>query len=164
MSKPNFIDNYLTFRNNGGVTCEFFFKFPDDISIKRETWMDVIESSSNETKEFQVCKNNLFDIYPRKSKLEPGEVCNIRFRYDIKMFGDHRLRVIFQIVNGKPLIFELCAETHSEKKGILEIKNPTLDFLNVPMGYVIYFFILIYFFFLDDAYCLSIRNQKCRRN
>ena len=68
------------------------------------------------------------------------------------------------IVNGKPLIFELCAETHSEKKGILEIKNPTLDFLNVPMGYVIYFFILIYFFFLDDAYCLSIRNQKCRGN
>lgn len=120
----------------GGVLSEFYFKFPDDISIKRETWMDVVEASSNETKEYQVLKNNIFDIYPRKNRLEPNELCNIRFRYDIKQLGEHRLRVIFQIVNGKPLVFELYAETHSEKKGILEIRNPVLDFLYVPMGYV----------------------------
>jgi len=136
LNKANYVDIYLTFKNVGGVTSEFFFKFPDDISIKRETWMDVVEASSNETKEYQVLKNNIFDIYPRKFKLEPNELCNIRFRYDVKQTGDHRLRVIFQIVNGKPLIFELYGESHSEKKGILEIRNPTLDFLYVPMGYV----------------------------
>ena len=103
LNKPNYVDIYLTLKNVGGVPSEFYFKFPDDISIKRETWMDVVEASSNETKEYQVLKNNLFDIYPRKNKLEPNEFCNIRFRYDIKQIGEHRLRVIFQIVNGKAL-------------------------------------------------------------
>lgn len=131
-----YTDIYLTLQNVGGVTSEFFFKFPDDISIKREIWMDPVEPTSNETLEYQVLKEKLFEIQPRKNKLEPGESCNIRFRYHIKQKGDHRLRVIFQIVNGKPLVFELYSETHSEKKGILEIRNPLLDFYMVPMGYV----------------------------
>ena len=50
--------------------------------------MDVVEASSNETKEYQVLKNNIFDIYPRKNRLEPNELCNIRFRYDIKQIGE----------------------------------------------------------------------------
>lgn len=133
---PHYVDIYLTLKNVGGVTSEFFFKFPHDISIKRETWMDEIETSSNETKEYQILKNNLFDIYPRQNKLQPNEYCNIRLRYDVKQLGEHRLRVIFQIINGKPLVFELYAETHTEKKGILEIRDRVLDFSHAPMGSV----------------------------
>ena len=135
-SKNNFVDIFLTLKNVGGVTSEFYFKFPDDISIKREIWMDPVEPSSNEVQEYHVLKEKLFEVTPRKSKLEPGKCCNIRFRFNIKDKGEHKLRVIFQIVNGKPLIFELYAETHSEKNGILEIKNSILDFHSVPMGYV----------------------------
>ena len=145
-----FMDIYITLRNVGGVTSEFFFRFPHDISIKREPWMDEQQTSNNETREYQILKHNLFDIYPRTCKLEPGEFCNIRMRYDVKQIGEHRLRVIFQIVNGKPIIFELYGETHLEKKGILEIRNRNLDFSNAPMGYVnIKFF---YFIFSNPFY------------
>lgn len=98
--------------------------------------MDPVEPTSHETLEYHVLKEKLFEIDPRKNKLEPNECCNIRFRYHVKEKGDHRLRVIFQIVNGKPMIFELYAETHSDKKGLLEIRNPHLDFHYVPMGHV----------------------------
>jgi hypothetical protein len=98
--------------------------------------MEEVQTTSNETKEYLILKNNLFDIHPRQGKLEPDEYCNIRLRYDVKQIGDHRLRVIFQIINGKPLVFELYAETHNERKGILEIRNRNLDFLYAPMGYV----------------------------
>ncbi len=136
-SKINsYIDIYITLQNVGGVTSEFFFKLPDDIAIKREIWMDPVEPTSHETKEYLVLKEKIFEIEPRKSKLEPNEYCNIRFRYHLKERDEHQLRVIFQIVNGKPLIFELNAQTHSEKKGLLEIVNPHLDFHYVPMGYV----------------------------
>jgi hypothetical protein len=136
-SRNNFVDIFITLKNIGGVASEFYFKFPDDISIKREIWMDPVEPSSNEQQEYHVLKEKLFEVSPRKSKLEPGKCCNIRFRFNIKDKGEkHKLRVIFQIVNGKPLIFELCAETNSEKNGILEIKNSVLDFHSVPMGYV----------------------------
>ncbi len=136
IKNQNIVDIFLTLKNVGGVISEFFFKFPDDITIKREIWMDPVEPTSHETLEYHVLKEKLFEIEPRKNKLEPDECCNIRLRYHIKEIGDHRLRVIFQIVNGKPLVFELYSETHSEKKGILEIRNPILDFHYVPMGYM----------------------------
>jgi len=131
-----FIDIFLTMKNVGGVTNEFFFRFPHDISIKREPWMEEQQTTNNETREYQILKQNLFDIYPRHCKLEPGEFVNIRMRYDVKQIGEHKLRVIFQIVNGKPIVFELYGETHHEKKGILEIRNKNLDFSYAPMGYV----------------------------
>lgn len=106
--------------------------------------MDPVEPTSHETLEYHVLKEKLFEIDPRKNKLEPNECCNIRFRYHVKEKGDHRLRVIFQIVNGKPMIFELYAETHSDKKGLLEIRNPHLDFHYVPMGHVRKIYIYIY--------------------
>lgn len=134
----NYVDVFLTLKNEGGVTSEFYFKFPDDIAIKREIWMDPIEPSSNDKVEYHVLKEKIFEVEPRKNKLEPNECCNIRLRYNIKEKGEHRLRVIFQIVNGKPLIFELCAESISEKIGVLEIPNKVLDFSYIPIGYMNY--------------------------
>ena len=131
-------DVFLTLRNEGGVPCEFFFKFSDDIAIKREIWMDPVEPTSNDKLEYHVLKEKIFQIEPRKNKLEPNECCNIRLRYNRKETGEHRLRVIFQIVNGKPLICELVGQCYTDKQGILEIKRPTLDFSYVPIGYMDY--------------------------
>jgi hypothetical protein len=125
---------YLTFKNEGGVDSEFFFKFPDDINIKREIWMDPDEPTSEGTKEYHVLKYKIFDIEPRKFKLKKNECCNIKFTYNIQEKADHSLRVIFQIVNGKPLIFELFGETHYEKEGILAINNTEVNFYTVPIG------------------------------
>ena len=128
-------DIFLTLKNEGGVLSEFYFKFPDDVNIKREIWMDPVEPTSNDKVEYHVLKEQIFTIEPRKSKLEPGETCNIRIRYNIKERGQHRLRVIFQVVNGKPLIFELFSETLMDKLGILIIPKKIINFGKVPIGY-----------------------------
>ena len=127
-------DIYLTLKNEGGVLSEFYFKFPDDVNIKREIWMDPVEPTSNDKVEYHVLKEQIFTIEPRKSKLEPGETCNIRIRYNIKERGQHRLRVIFQVVNGKPLIFELFGETLTDKLGILSVPKKIINFEHVPIG------------------------------
>jgi hypothetical protein len=134
VKKQQKFEVYLTLKNEGGVDSEFFFKFPDDISIKREIWMDPDEPTSEGTREYHVLKHKIFEIEPRKFKLKKNECCNIKFTYNIQEKNDHSLRVIFQIVNGKPLVFELYAETHYEKEGILTIKNPELNFSSIPMG------------------------------
>jgi hypothetical protein len=127
---------FLTLQNVGGVTSEFFFKFPEDINVKREIWMEPIDTDSRHPDEFKVLKDKIFEIDPRKNKLNPGECCNIRFRYNIKEIGEHNLKIMFQIVNGKPIVFNLYGESHNEKNLILEIPNPVVDFHYVPMGYV----------------------------
>ena len=128
-------DIYLTLKNEGGVPTEFYFKFPDDVNIKREIWMDPVEPTSNDKVEYHVLKEKIFTLEPRKSKLNPGETTNIRLRYNIKEKGQHRLRVIFQVVNGKPLIFELYGETLAEKFGILVLPKKIINFGKVPIGY-----------------------------
>jgi len=128
-------DIFLTLKNEGGVPTEFYFKFPDDVNIKREIWMDPVEPTSNDKVEYHVLKEHIFTLEPKRSKLDPGETTNIRLRYNIKEKGQHRLRVIFQVVNGKPLIFELIGETLGEKYGILSIPKNIIDFGNVPIGY-----------------------------
>ena len=128
------LDVFLTLKNEGGVLSEFFFKFPDDINIKREIWMDPVEPSSNDKIEYHVLKEQIFTIEPKKSKLAPGECCNIRLRYSIKEKGKHRLRVLFQVVNGKPLIFELLGETINDKSGTLILPKEELNFGEMPIG------------------------------
>ena len=128
-------DIYLTLKNEGGVPTEFYFKFPDDVNIKREIWMDPVEPTSNDKIEYHVLKEQIFTLEPRRSKLDPGETTNIRLRYNIKEKGQHRLRVIFQVVNGKPLIFEFFGETLAEKFGILVLPKKVIDFGKVPIGY-----------------------------
>jgi len=133
-----YMDVFLTLKNEGGVLSEFSFKFPDDAAIKREIWMDPVEPTSNDKIEYHVMKERIFSIEPRKSKLEPNETCNIKLRYNIKEKGQHKLRIIFQIINGKPIIFELFAETLSDKVGILNIPKDVLDFKYIPIGYMNY--------------------------
>ena len=140
------MDVFLTFQNVGGVTSEFYFKFQDDINIKREIWMDHDETQTGD--DYRISKEKIFEIEPRKNKLKPGECCNIRFRYNIKEAGEHRLKIMFQIVNGKPIIFELFGESLNEKNALMDIPNPFIDFHFIPMGYVISFN-------LDYSYCLS---------
>ena len=125
---------FLTLKNEGGVLSEFYFNFPDDINIKREIWMDPVEPTSNDKVEYHVLKEHIFTIEPRKSKLAPGESCNIKIRYAIKEKGIHRLRVLFQVVNGKPLIFELYGETLNIKNGILTLPKDVLNFNEVSIG------------------------------
>ena len=127
-------DVYLTLKNEGGVLSEFYFNFPDDINIKREIWMDPVEPTSNDKVEYHVLKEQIFTIEPRKSKLGPGESCNIKLRYSIKEKGIHRLRILFQVVNGKPLIFELYGETLNTKNGILSLPKNILNFKEIPIG------------------------------
>ena len=129
---------YLTLRNDGGVPTEFFFKFPGEVSIFREVWMDPVEPSSNDKFEYHVLKDKIFELEPRKGKLEPNECCNIRLKYNFKEKGNHQLHVLFQVVNGKPLIFKFDAVCFTERQGMLEIKRPLVDFSYVPIGYMDY--------------------------
>ena len=77
---------FLTLQNVGGVTTEFFFKLSDDISIKNEIWMDPVEPNSSETQEYHVLKEKIFEIHPRRNKLEPNECCNIILHTNITTF------------------------------------------------------------------------------
>ena len=129
---------YLTLRNDGGVPTEFYFKFPGEVSIFREIWMDPVEPSSNDKFEYHVLKDKIFELEPKKGKLDPNECVNIRLKYNNKEKGNHKLHVIFQVVNGKPLIFQLNAICFTEKQGMLEIKRPLVNFSYVPIGYMDY--------------------------
>ena len=138
MNNNETFDVYITLRNDGGVPTEFYFKFPSEISIFREIWMDPVEPTSDDKFENHILKDKIFELEPRKGKLDPNECCNIRLKYNYKEKGNHLLHVIFQVVNGKPLIFQLNGICFTERQGMLEIKRPNINFSYVPIGYMDY--------------------------
>ena len=85
---------------------KFFFKFPGEVSVMREIWMDPVEPTNNDISCFK--RKKIFELESKKGKLNPGEFCNIKLKYNYKEGGTLKLYVIFQVVNGKPLIFQLC--------------------------------------------------------
>ncbi len=90
--------------------------------------MDPVGPTSHERWEYQVLKEIIFEIEPRKNRFNTPECCNIKFRYNIKEKLTNWLRVIIQLTNRKLLIFQLCVQTHPKKKGIFEIRNPLMNF------------------------------------
>ena len=91
----------------------------------------LVEPSSNDKFKYHVLKDKIFE-------LEPNECCNIRLKYNYKEKGNHKLHVIFRVVNGKPLIFQLNAICFTERQGMLEIKRPIVNFSFVLIGYMDY--------------------------
>ena len=55
-------------------------------------------------------------------------------RYTIKEKGKHRLCVLFQVVNDKPLIFELFWDTIIDKNGTLILPKDELDYGEISIG------------------------------
>ncbi len=62
--------------------------------------MDPDVPTSDGTKEYNVLKLKIFEIFPKKVKLAIGECCNIRFRYNIKDVNEHSLMTsMFEMTN-----------------------------------------------------------------
>lgn len=73
---------YLNITNLGKLQAHFSFTFPFDTMIDVDRWAQhQAPRNPNEEKELSIIQNKLFDIEPKKVKLEPEENCVIRMTY-----------------------------------------------------------------------------------
>jgi len=78
-SKPRKVT--LTIKNIGGVSASWLFKLPNDSEIEMETWADPGEPTEEKAFEKHILDNKIFNVYPRKGDLEPGEQMELNVYY-----------------------------------------------------------------------------------
>lgn len=84
--------------------------------------------------EKHIREKKIIDIQPKSGHLEVNEICNVTFIYIPVEVGPWYLRVIFKIVHGKPLVFNLQGETLSSRRGFLVLEQPEFRFQPLPIG------------------------------
>ena len=124
----------ITVKNYGGTTLDYSFKFPSDNKVKEELWADPGEPTEEEAYQKAILEKNIFQIKPKIGSLQPGEVKDIQLIYSPvsidmnKTSGDsrneiHKLKVVFQIQNGKSLVFNLKGTTLGPNEGLITVKK-----------------------------------------
>lgn len=106
-----------TLKNHGGTTSELSIKFPDETG-------DMENNHDNSSR--ALAKKNkvnlhkqIFDIKPRKFKVEPGEFIDIEIFYNPRDVNEHELVLKAVLTNGKPFNILLKGETIDKNVGVL---------------------------------------------
>lgn len=64
----------ITVKNIGGTPLDYTFKFPSDNKVEEELWADPGEPTDEEAYERAILENNIFQIKPKRCRLQPGEI------------------------------------------------------------------------------------------
>jgi archaellum component FlaG (FlaF/FlaG flagellin family) len=133
----------MTVKNVGGTQAELSIKFPDETG---EIEQGVDNSSRSYTKNIKSSiHKQLFDIKPRKMKIQPGAMSDIEIFYNPREVGFHELTVVLMMTNGKPFQVTLKGETIDKHAGIISpfigdvCLYPTPINLQYPVTNQIYF-------------------------
>ncbi|CAD8141208.1 unnamed protein product [Paramecium octaurelia] len=135
----------ITIQNIGGTDLEWQFKLPSDHQIELEPWADPGEPTEEDTFEKAILEKNIFQIRPKGGVIAPKSFKDIELIYtpcnldeQLKSKGisneSHFLRVVLQILNGKPLVLNLKGTTLAPLEGRLAVKKNSFELPETPVG------------------------------
>ncbi|KAM3137891.1 hypothetical protein pb186bvf_009972 [Paramecium bursaria] len=136
----------ITIQNIGGTELEWQFKLPSDHQIDLEPWADPGEPTEEDTFEKAILERNIFQIKPKGGVIQPGSFKDIELIYTPSNFDSeitkknnlsnesHFLRVVLQILNGKPLVLNLKGTTLAPLEGLLAVKKTVFTLPETPVG------------------------------
>ena len=112
-----------------------------------EPWADPGEPSEEETFEKAILERKIFQIKPKSGIIPPGGFKDLELIYTPSNLDDepgynkknklneqHFLRVVLQILNGKPLVINLKGTTLAPLEGLLAVKKNSFTLPNTPVG------------------------------
>ncbi|XP_076448439.1 cilia- and flagella-associated protein 65-like [Babylonia areolata] len=124
----------LMFENTGTVATEWAFLFPCDLQLELEYWAETGEFDEDELHEMKVMDNKLFDVTPRKGKLEPGATQTVTLTYHHTMAGTDRLPVLLKIARGREILLNFVGVTVEPDRKYIHFPSKKHMFTPVPVG------------------------------
>jgi len=99
----------MTLKNVSGTLAELSIKFPDETG---EIETNVDNSARSYTKKIKSnIHKQLFDVKPRKVKVQPGEQVDMELYYNPREVGFHEITLVAMLTNGKPYQIKMMGET-----------------------------------------------------
>ncbi|XP_013412505.1 cilia- and flagella-associated protein 65-like [Lingula anatina] len=124
----------LMVENTGAVPTEWAFLFPCDLQLELEYWAETGEFDEDELHEMKVMDNKLFDVVPRKGKLQPGETQTITLSYNHTLPGTDRLPVLLKLARGREILLNFIGVTVEPERRYIHFPSNKHMFTPVPVG------------------------------
>jgi hypothetical protein len=129
----------LVLKNEGVVSVDWVFYFPNDLAVDHEEWADSGEYTEDQVHENLIIENNLFQITPKNGHLDPGKSSHILFSYTHEFAGFHKLPVLFKLKNGfsrsgKELLIKFSGYSVIQSKQFLQVPCARYELGPIKVG------------------------------
>eukprot|EP00434_Breviolum_minutum_P023180 symbB.v1.2.020447.t1/scaffold1720.1/size104783/1 len=133
-SRPTVV--YLALSNPGYLPIRFSFQTPENLNLENVPyWCDEKALVDEREAHFTwVEEHGVYDIQPRTGAIAPGDFLHVKFTYHHHSIGTHILPVVFNVHDGRSVLFYLKGHSVAPNVGCLSVRSSVLSLQPVPLG------------------------------
>lgn len=127
---------YLALSNPGYLPIRFSFQTPENLNLENVPyWCDEKALVDEREAHFTwVEEHGVYDIQPRNGAIAPGDFLHVKFTYHHHSIGTHILPVVFNVHDGRSVLFYLKGHSVAPSVGCLSVRSSVLSLQPVPLG------------------------------
>lgn len=127
----------LQLLNPGFLSVDFSIRYPNESEIEIERWADEGEPTAEQLRQNAIIDSKLFQVEPRRGKLEPGETIALTLTYSFQSMqyqGHHDIPILFRVDKGKQFVLNVTGRTLMPKTPWVFLTEPHTTLAPVPIG------------------------------
>mmetsp|Transcript_101399 Transcript_101399/g.241823 ORF Transcript_101399/g.241823 Transcript_101399/m.241823 type:complete len:1868 (+) Transcript_101399:77-5680(+) len=127
---------YLALSNPGYLPIRFSFQTPENLNLENVPyWCDEKALVDEREAHFTwVEEHGVYDIQPRSGAIAPGDFLHVKFTYHHHSIGTHILPVVFNVHDGRSVLFYLKGHSVAPAVGCLSVRSSVVTLQPVPLG------------------------------
>lgn len=127
---------YLALSNPGYLPIRFSFQTPENLNLENVPyWCDEKALVDEREAHFTwVEEHGVYDIQPRTGAIAPGDFLHVKLTYHHHSIGTHILPVVFNVHDGRSVLFYLKGHSVAPVVGCLSVRSSVLTLQPVPLG------------------------------
>eukprot|EP00929_Paragymnodinium_shiwhaense_P112421 TRINITY_DN80679_c0_g1_i1.p1 TRINITY_DN80679_c0_g1~~TRINITY_DN80679_c0_g1_i1.p1 ORF type:complete len:1858 (+),score=467.04 TRINITY_DN80679_c0_g1_i1:131-5704(+) len=127
---------YLALSNPSRLKVRFSFQTPKDLGLESAPyWCDEKALVDEREAHFSwVEEHGIYDIQPRSGEIQPGDFLHVKMTYNHHSIGTHILPVVFNVHDGRSVLFYLKAHSVAPHVGCLSVRSSILQLQPVPLN------------------------------
>lgn len=131
---------YLVLSNPSRLRVKFSFQTPKNLALETTPyWCDEKSLIDDREAHFAwVEEHGIYDIQPRTGEIMPGDFLHVKMTYYHQSIGTHILPVVFNVHDGRSLLFYFKAHSVAPNVGCLSVRSSVVQLqpvlLNVAKG------------------------------
>eukprot|EP00928_Gymnodinium_smaydae_P093696 TRINITY_DN77_c0_g2_i1.p1 TRINITY_DN77_c0_g2~~TRINITY_DN77_c0_g2_i1.p1 ORF type:complete len:1372 (-),score=321.32 TRINITY_DN77_c0_g2_i1:54-3857(-) len=133
-SSPTIV--YLSLCNPSRLKVRFSFQTQKNLGLESVPyWCDEKALVDNREAHFTwVEEHGIYDIEPRSGEILPGDFLHVKMTYHHHSVGTHILPVVFNVHDGRSVLFYMKAHSVSPQVGCLSVRASVVQLEPVPLG------------------------------
>lgn len=129
---------YVVLSNPGRLPMRFSFQTPKNLNLENAPyWCDEKAMVDEREAHFGwVEEHNIYNIEPRSGEIAAGDFLHVKLTYHHSAIGPYILPVVFNVLEGRSVLFYFKAHTVAPNVGCLSVRSSVVPLQPVPLNAV----------------------------